>query len=191
MKKKLVHIVIGFFLVLLSVGLRANDSTGIVIELTKQRLSESNMLVTIKATIPGNAKLYALQSAENNTLFSSIVFDSAFQKHLSGSIEEKGLKHSEKDASVDAAVSYYADSVLWLQNIKAGLTDSFLLKGTVSYLYKKGDEYLPGEKDFKVNILPEKKGSDGDQGLGLAREFLLVRGPQFGRGRFDLTIDAA
>jgi thiol:disulfide interchange protein DsbD len=106
----------------------------------------------------------ALQSAENNTLFSSIVFDSAFQKHLSGAIEEKGQKHSEKDASVDADVSYYADSVLWQQNIKAGLTDSFSLKGTVSYLYKKGDEYLPGEKDLKF-IFTGKKESNDNQGL--------------------------
>jgi thiol:disulfide interchange protein DsbD len=164
-KNKLIHIVIGLFLVLLSFGTRANDSTGIVIELTKQRLNESNMLVTIKATIPGNAKLYALQSAENNTLFSSIVFDSAFHKLLSGEIEEKGLKHSEKDVSVDAAVTYYADSVLWRQNIIAGLTDSFSLKGTVSYLYKKGDEYLPGEKNFKVQIQPEEKDGNDNQGL--------------------------
>jgi len=164
-KNKLVHIVLGFFLVLLSIGVRATDSTGIVIELTKQRLDESNMRVTIKATIPGNAKLYGLQSAENNTLFSTIVFDSTFQKHLSGAIEEKGLKHSEKDVSVDAAVSYYADSVSWQQNVKAGLTDSFLLKGTVSYLYKKGDEYLPGEKDFKIHIQPEQKDNDDNQGL--------------------------
>ena len=119
----------------------------------------------LKQPFPADAKLYALQTAENSTLFSTIVFDSTFHKHLSGEIEEKGLKHSEKDSSVNAMVSYYSDSVLWQQNIKAALTDSFSLKGTVSYLYKNGDEYLPGEKEFKVNIQPEIKESNGQQGI--------------------------
>ena len=182
---KLIHIAFGVFLVLVSFAVRANDSTDIVLELTKQRLNDSNLLVTIKATIPGDAKLYALQSAENNTLFSTIAFDSTFHKHLNGEIEEKGSKHSEKDSSVNATVSYYSDSVLWQQNIKAGLADSFSLKGTVSYLYKKGDEYLPGEKEFKVNIQPEKKESNEHQGL-LNKSLIWIFLTAFGGGLLAL-----
>jgi thiol:disulfide interchange protein len=183
--KKFAHIAFGIFFVLVSFAVCANDSTDIVLELTKQRLNDSNLLVTIKATIPGDAKLYALQSAENNTLFSTIAFDSTFHKHLNGEIEEKGSKHSEKDSSVNATVSYYSDSVLWQQNIKAGLADSFSLKGTVSYLYKKGDEYLPGEKEFKVNIQPEKKESNEHEGL-LNKSLLWIFITAFGGGLLAL-----
>lgn len=161
----LVKIALGFILVLISFTARANDSTVIALQVIKQRVNDSNLLVTIKATIPGDAKLYALQSAENNTLFSTIAFDSAFHKKLDGAISEKGSKHSEKDPSVNEMVSYYADSVLWQQQIKAGPEDSFSLKGTVSYLYKKGEEYLPGENEFKVDIQPGKKENNEDTGV--------------------------
>ena len=190
--KNLIHITVGIVVVLVWLAVRTpghteittqstkgrlNDSnavvtikaatgpTEIVIESTKERLNDSNLVVTIKATIPADAKLYALQSAQNNILFSTIAFDTTSVKHLEGDIEEKGSKHSEKDTSVNALVSFYSDSVLWKQNIKAGLADSFSLKGTVSYLYKKGDEYLPGEKEFKVHIQPEQKKSNDHPAL--------------------------
>jgi thiol:disulfide interchange protein DsbD len=43
--------------------------------------------------------------------------------------------------------------------IAASLSDSFLLKGKVSYMYQKGADYLPGESEFKTFILPDAKSS--------------------------------
>src|SRR5688572_24058761 len=106
--KKLIHNAFGIFLALVSFGAQANDSTGILLKLTKQRLNDNNLVVTLKAIIPGDTKLYALQSAENNILFSTIAFDTTFLKHLEGDVEEKGSKHSEKDTSVNATVNYYS-----------------------------------------------------------------------------------
>ena len=154
--KKCVYIIVAFFLVLGSFRSNASDSTGVELHFAKERITDSNVLVTIKAIIPSSAKLYALQEANNNTLYSTVSVDSTVHQYLNGAIAEKGSMHSEKDPSVEAAVNYFTDSVLWQQKLNVLPSDSFQLKGTINYLYKKGEEYLPGEKEFKINIVPEK-----------------------------------
>ena len=154
--KKYIQIIIGFFLVFISFHVSANDSTSVDLHFAKQRLNDTTVTVTIKAIIPGNAKLYALQKPDNNELYSTVSFDSLSNNYLAGEVSEKGVLRSEKDPSINATVCYYSDSVLWQQNIKLGLADSLQVKGTVNYLYKKGEEYLPGEKEFKINIGPDK-----------------------------------
>src|SRR5215203_4072367 len=156
MLKNCACIIAVFFLVLSSFQSNATDSTGLELYFAKERISDSNVLITIKAIIPSSAKLYALQEAKNNTLYSTISFDSTAHQYLNGIIDEKGSKHSEKDPSVEATVNYFTDSVLWQQKLNVLLSDSLQLKGTINYLYKKGEEYLPGEKEFKINIIPEK-----------------------------------
>jgi len=159
--KNCVYIIVAFFFVLGSFRSNASDSTGLELHFTKERTSDSSVLVTIKAIVPSSAKLYALQEEKNNTLYSTISFDSTIHQYLNGAIDEKGIKHSEKDPSVEATVNYFTDSVLWQQKLKVLLSDSFQLKGTINYLYKKGEEYLPGEKEFKINIEPEKIETQG------------------------------
>jgi len=158
--KNCVHIVIIFFLVLGSFRSNAADSTGIVLNFAKERVGDSNIILSIKAIIPTGAKLYALQEAGNNVLYSSITFDTTLNKYLKGTIDEKGVVHSEKDSSVGATANYFTDSVLWQQRLMISTSESLQLKGTISYLYKKGEEYLPGEKEFKINIEP---GTSGDE----------------------------
>src|SRR4051812_47236186 len=97
---KFLHIVLGFILVLASLTATASDSTDIAFHITKTRINDSNVLLRIEATIPVSAKLYALQSTQNNTLYSAVEFDSAVNKHLSGVWEEKGARRIEQDSSV-------------------------------------------------------------------------------------------
>src|SRR4051812_26708243 len=108
--KKLV-IFIGILFVFLS-NACANDTTGVELHFAKERLNDSSVLLTIKAIVPGDAKLYALLSSKNNVLYSTVDFDSAFKKKLIGDINEKGLLHTENEATVNASVNYYSDSVL-------------------------------------------------------------------------------
>ena len=140
--------------------------------MTKQRINDREVLLTIKATVPEGIKLYSLQQSENDALYSSIAFDSAAKKYLAEPVVEKGNKQSEKDPSLEAMVNFFSDSVLWQQKVNVEAADSVLLKGAVSYLYKKGEEYLPGEQSFKFFIEPAKsvnenktQGSVGDKSL--------------------------
>src|SRR5689334_1942815 len=170
--KRSIHILLSFFLAISSLHVHAGDSTGVVLHISKERVDENNVILSIKATIPSHAKLYALETPDNKTLFSSVSFDTVYKKYLSGAIEEKGYSLSEKDSSVDATVKYFLDSVLWQQKLHILSSDSLQLKGTINYLYKKGDEYLPGEKEFKIPIGPESSVSTNTEPL-LANRSLL------------------
>ena len=153
--KKFIYTGLSLFLTLLSICVAANDSTDVKWQFEQQRVNEKEVVLTIKATVPEGVKLYGLQKTDNDALYSTISFDSAAKKYLAAAVAEKGAVHTEKDASLDATVNYFADSVLWQQKIMATTADSLLLKGSVSYMYKKGEEYLPGEHSFKFYIQPE------------------------------------
>ena len=77
-----------------------------------------------------------------------------YSKYLNGTIVEKTEPKTEKDAILNAEVKYFTDSTLWQQKVKVNANDSVLLKGTISYMYKEGDEYKPGEEKFKFFIQP-------------------------------------
>ena len=150
--KKFFRAVLWVCFLFLSLDSRATDSANVRFDINTVQLSETEKVLTIKATALPGIKLYGLQQSADDVLYSSVSFDSAFNNYLSGVVEETGNKNTEKDLSVDANVSYYSDSVLWRQKISIKSTDSMVLKGVINYLYKKGDEYLPGERPFKINL---------------------------------------
>jgi thiol:disulfide interchange protein len=154
--KRTITLIFAAIFGIISLKTHAADSTGIVLNFSKQRVNDSSVVVLIKALVPTGAKLYALQSVGNNTLFSTVSFDSTQHKYLDGKTNEFGTLHTEEDKSLQAVVGYYSDTVLWKQKVKVGLGDSVSLKGVISYLYKKGEEYLPGEKEFRIHIEPVK-----------------------------------
>ena len=184
--KKLICASLCLYLTLIAFSAWANDSTDVKLSFAQQRINENEVVLTIKATVPESVKLYGLQKTENDALYSTITFDSSAEKYLTGSIVEQGMKHSMEDPSVEATVSYFSDSVLWLQKIKAGVGDSLLLKGAVSYLYKKGEEYLPGEQAFKFFIEPQRSVGNGAQGGVADKSLLWIFLTAFGGGLLAL-----
>jgi thiol:disulfide interchange protein len=140
---------------LFALSVFASDSTRVKLSYHQQRLNDKEVLLSIKASIPSGVKLYALQKSVSDALYSTISFDSIATQYISSKLEEKGIARSEKDPALEAVVSYFTDSVVWQQKVNATASDSFLLKGTVSYLYKNGEEYLPGEERFKFSVTPE------------------------------------
>ncbi len=98
-----------------------------------------------------------MQHSPNDVLYSSISFDPSQKKLLRDSLFHKGDEQKATDPSLNSEVHYYTDSVVWKQKVAASLSDSFLLKGMVSYMYQKGADYLPGESKFKTFILPKIK----------------------------------
>ncbi len=156
-------------------AVQAADSTAVSFSYNKQRISNKEVLLQLRVNIKPGVKLFALQKKEEDVLFSSIAFDSTANKYLSGAVAEKGTKKTELDASTQAQVEYFSDSVIWEQKINAAEADSFLVKGTVNYLFAKSDEYVPGEQAFKFFIKPEQTvaAATGDGSSSVANRSLL------------------
>ena len=170
--KKFIQAGLGLYFMLIGFTVSARDSTGVRLSFDNRRINDKEVLLTIKAVVSKGIKLYSLQQSEKDALYSSIAFDSSAKKYLAEPVTESGNKQSEKDPSLDVTVHYFSDSVLWQQRVNVAAADSLVLKGAVSYLYKKGEEYLPGEQSFKFFIEPAKgnnennaQGSVGDKSL--------------------------
>ncbi len=131
------------------------DTTAIQFSYKQERINNNEVLLSIKAIAAKNISLYGLQSANNNALYSTVQFDSSAQPLLIDSVTEKGIVDTEKDATVDATVRFFFDSVLWQQKVKVAAADSAVLKGAVTFLYKKEDKYIPGEEKFTFYIHPQ------------------------------------
>lgn len=139
----------------LSVHAFGQDSSGIRFHYNYERLNDSEVVFNMAAKIPDGIQLFALQHSPDDVLYSTIHFDSSEKNKLRDSVFHRGNEEKEKDASLKSVVHFYTDSVTWRQKIASSLADSFLLKGTVSYMYKKGADYLPGESTFETFILPQ------------------------------------
>lgn len=141
---------------LIALTASAADSADVKLVYGQERINEREVMLTVKAIFAAGIKLYGLQRSEDDALYSSITLDSAAGRYAAGKIIEKGKVKTEKDLSVDALVTYYTDSVTWQQKINAKAADSLLLKGKITCLYKKGEEYLPLEEPFKFFITPQQ-----------------------------------
>ncbi len=131
-----------------------NAQVAVSFTYSKERTSADEVMLSIKAAVKSGIKLYAVQQSSTDAINSSIAFDSVYTKYLRGSIIEEINPKAEKDATLNAEVRFFSDSTLWQQKVKVDASDSILLKGTISYMYKEGDEYKPGEEKFKFFIQP-------------------------------------
>ena len=146
-----------FIFLILSLEGCTQDSSEVRFSYDYQRLNDSEIVFNIAAKVNPGIKLFALQHSSNDLLFSTVQFYPSEKKLLRDSIFFKGDEKREMDKSLNSEVHYFTDSVVWKQKITASLSDSFLLKGTVSYMVQKGAEYLPGENKFETFILPKTK----------------------------------
>ncbi len=111
----------------------------------------------IKATVKEGKKLFSVKSfGENAPINTVISYDSVAQKLIKDSVSEKGNAHTEADAVFNANVTYFTDSVEWVQPIDMGSSDSVTVRGTIAYFVKSGEEYNNFEEPFKVTIVKAK-----------------------------------
>ncbi|HZI68521.1 MAG TPA: cytochrome c biogenesis protein CcdA [Hanamia sp.] len=141
----------------------AQDSSAVNFSYNYQRLNDSTIVYDISAKIKPGVQLFALQHSPDDALYSTVHFDSSVDNKLRDSISHDGKLQSATDPSLNRKVQFFTDSVTWKQKVAASLADSFLLKGTVSYMYKKGNDYLPGESSFKTFVLPTDKNGHNDK----------------------------
>ncbi len=144
-----------FLLTLFFAGQVFGQDSSVRFSYKTERLNDEEVLLSIKAKIAPGIKLFALQKSPDDIMYSSVHFDSSVQKLLKDSVSQKGDEQKALDPSLQTEVHFFNDSVVWQQKIKAALSDSFLVKGNVSYMYQKGAEYLPQEEEFKEFILPQ------------------------------------
>lgn len=140
----------------------SQDSSAVHLSYDFQRSNDSEIVLNIHAKIDPAIKLFALKHSADDVLYSDIHFDSSIKKLLRDSVTYKGNLQKETDPSLKSEVHFFTDSVEWQQKIAASLSDSFLVKGKVSYLFKKGADYLPGEDEFKLFVLPQSKSNSAD-----------------------------
>jgi thiol:disulfide interchange protein DsbD len=140
----------------------SQDSSAVKISYDYLRANDSEIIFNIHAKINPGIKLFALQHSPDDLLYSSIQFDSSVKKFLKDSVSFKGNEQSATDPSLHSLIHFFTDSVEWQQKMSASLKDSFLVKGKVSYMIQKGADYLPGENEFKIFVLPQSKSNSAN-----------------------------
>jgi len=143
------------FLMLLYVNVFSQKSPAITFSYNTQRISDSEVVLSIKGKIPAGIKLFALQKSPDDILYSSINFDSSVSSRLKDSVFSNEKIQKIKDPALGSTVHFFTDSVQWQQKLKSSPEDSFLLKGNVSYMYQQGSGYPSENDEFEVFVLPE------------------------------------
>jgi thiol:disulfide interchange protein len=142
------------FLMLLAANVFSQSSSAIKFSYSTQRINDSEVVLSIKGAIPAGVKLFALQKSPGDIMYSSIHFDSSVSSRFKGSVFSKEKIQTKKDPALESTVRFFTDSVQWQQKIKASVTDSFLVKGAVNYLYQEGADYPSKKDEFQVFVLP-------------------------------------
>ncbi len=155
--KKFTWVVALLGFLFISSNVFSQDTTGVSFSFNTQRLNDSEVVISIKGKINPGIKLFALQKSPEDALYSTIQFDSAVKKLLRDSIIQKGNEQNATVPTLPGEIHFFKDSVEWQQKVSASPSDSFLVKGNMSFMTQKGDQYLPWEKEFKIFVLPEKE----------------------------------
>lgn len=135
----------------------------------QQEVKGSESVIKIKAVVKPGSKIYSIKRfGEEAPINSRVTFDIAAKQLLRDSLVETGTAQTEKDVTFNnAQVIFFTDSVEWQQKIDVPATDSAVIKGTIAYFVKTGEEYNNFEEPFKITIVksaaPTSAG-DGDDG---------------------------
>ena len=148
------------FLILLTFSAAAQNLQPVTFGVTNSTGSDGEVLLTIKAYLKPGVKLYSVNKVSEEIPYSSVNYDSSFSKYLNGSILERSAVKKEKDPAFSSELNYITDSAVWQQKLKINKGDSILLKGLISFMYKKGDEFLSSEESFRSFIKKETTLSD-------------------------------
>lgn len=122
-----------------------------------ERLNDDEVVLKIKGKINPGIKLFALQKSEDDILYSTLKFDESIVDRKKGDPTQTQEVQKETNPEL-GELHFLTDSVEWQQVLKASPTDSFLVKGEISYMFQEGAEFLPQEQGFQLFVLPESSG---------------------------------
>ena len=120
----------------------------------KENAGNGEFVLKIKAVASAGVKLFSIKKIQGDLpVNTTINFDTAVLKYLKDSVAESGKIQTGTEAALDnAAISFYTDSVQWLQKIKLTKGDSIRIKGRINYYYKKGESIESGEEPVSMQF---------------------------------------
>jgi thiol:disulfide interchange protein DsbD len=130
----------------------AQDKAPVDIRTNQQRVDDTTVMLHFDLAIRKGVRLFQLQQKPEDALYSEIGFDSSSRTLISRKAAEEGSLRTEVDPALEAKVGYYTDSVRWMQAIRVQAGDSTVVKGSLRYMYKSGDQFLNGEEPFAFYI---------------------------------------
>jgi len=132
----------------------AQDKQPVQFHFSAQRDAAGEAYVSIKAKVSDSAQLYSATKQLPDAVFiTSVVFDTTGKKFFKDSLIEIGNVKSSADASTGGAeVKYYTDSIEWRQPLSLSAKDSAVVKGSIIWLARKGEDFINGEEPFSVKI---------------------------------------
>jgi cytochrome c biogenesis protein CcdA/thioredoxin-related protein len=145
-----VFLILGFFT---SIIATAQDKQPVQFSFSAVRDAGQAYLL-IKAKVADSAQLYsAKRKVGDNVFVTSVVFDTTGKHLIKDSLIEIGnIKTSSDAATGGLAVGYFTDSVEWRQPLSISNNDSGLIKGSVVWLARKGENFINGEENFSVKV---------------------------------------
>ncbi len=123
-----------------------------------QQPSGTDVLLSIKASIPAGAQVFSIKKISDEApIHTQLKLDSSASFIKKDSTIEKG--YAQIETAVDfnnATVTYFTDSVEWLQKIQLVNTDSAVIKGTIGYFLKDSNNSNYYEEPFSIRVASQK-----------------------------------
>jgi thiol:disulfide interchange protein DsbD len=151
--------VLGFFISLL---VTAQETQPVQFTFSAVRNTAGQAIVSIKAKIADSAQLFsAKKKLPDEAFVSSVVFDTASKALLKDSLTEFGKVQTATDAATAGVeVRYFSDSAEWQQPLNIPGKDSAIIKGSIVWLARQGDNFLNGEQNFSVKVAAVNRAED-------------------------------
>lgn len=132
--------------------LRAQILTPVQWAYAGKRISKTEAMILIKATVDDGWHLYSQNTTEGGPVKTTITFTPNTQYKLSGStVEPKAITRFEKAFNMN--VSYFEHSVVFQQKIKTNTAGPLIVKGSVEYMTCNDQKCLPPDQlSFTVTI---------------------------------------
>lgn len=145
----------GFFI---SFTITAQEFKPVQFSFSANRDASGQAFVLIKAKFANDFTLFsAKKKSPDDAFVTTVDFDSA-KKYLKDSLKEMGnLQVSIDSTGGKSEIRFFSDSVEWKQLLTISANDSAKIKGTVTWLGKRGKEFPSGEESFSIKVAAEPK----------------------------------
>lgn len=146
-----------FFLLFSFISLNtitAQETKPVQFSFSSDRDASGQAFVLIKAKIANDVKVFSAKKKFPGDVFvTSVDFDSTSKQYLKDSLQEAGNLKTSRDSSTDGSeIRFFSDSVVWKQLLNISANDSAKIKGTVTWLGSRRDEFPSGEESFSVKV---------------------------------------
>ncbi len=138
----------------IALNVTAQETSPVQFSFSSLRNAGDKAIVSIKTKVSHRSRLYSAKKNHPDEVFiSSVVFDTAAKAFIKDSLLELGKVRSSKDSVTgDLAVRYFTDSAEWQQPLNIADKDSAIIKGSVVWLARQGENFINGEQSFSIKV---------------------------------------